>query len=397
MKSVKSASSHGLIAMCLGLLVLLSASPCLSHDGQRKAAHGDNIHRGYTAYLQFLLDSAVTEALPGVALRIKGRDIDFHGVAGVANLYTAETLTTAHAMYAASLGKTFTATIALQLCEEGRLDLETPIAHWLPREITERIASAGRLTLRHLLSHTSGLVDYMNDEKAWRIDFARDPARTWTHRDVLAYLYDRPLLFEPGSDFHYSNSNYVLAGLIIELILEQPMHVIVRNRILSPLGLERTIHGQHAVSGVNRAHGYINRRGRAFDTFPWYSHYGLADSGIYATTDDLARFIESLFGSDKLLSDAMRYEMTRASGSGKPRSDYGLGIYIQQNPWGWGRRWYAHDGVDPGYQADMMYLPKYELTIVLAANASMGRASAIYNQLLEAVIDVTLQSVRQRN
>ena len=396
MKPVKSAYCHGLRAICLGLLVLPSASPCLSHDSQKEVAQSDSIQRGYTAYLQFLLDSAVTEGLPGVALRIKGRGIGFHGVAGVANLYTAERLTTAHAMYAASLGKTFTATIALQLCEEGRLDLVTPIARWLPREIAEHIASAERLTLRHLLSHTSGLIDYMNDGKAWRIDFDRDPARTWTHRDVLAYLRDKPLLFEPGSDFHYSNSNYVVVGLIIEQILQQPMHVAVQERILSPLGLRRTIHGQHAAKNVKRAHGYVNRRGHVFDTFPWYGHYGLADSGIYATTDDLARFVESLFKYGKLLSDAMRYQMTTASGSGRPPSDYGLGIYVQHNPWGWGYRWYAHDGIDPGYQADMMYLPQHELTIVLAANASMGRASAIYEQLLEAAIDVTLRAIRQR-
>ena len=86
--------------------------------------------------------------------------------------------------------------------------------------------------------------------------------------------------------------------------------------------------------------------------------------------------------------------MTQASKRGQPPSDYGMGLYIQQNPWGAGHRWYSHDGIDPGYQADMMYLPELDLTIVIAANASLGKANRIYERLITAVIRVVLDSVR---
>jgi CubicO group peptidase (beta-lactamase class C family) len=134
----------------------------------------------YNARLQALIGAAVREGLPGVSLRVEGPGIDFQGAAGVADLMTDEPLTTNHVMYVASLGKTFTAAIALQLCEEGRLDLDSPITTWLPVEVTRRLPSSGKITLHHLLSHTSGLIDYLNDDKAWRADFDRAPRRRWT-------------------------------------------------------------------------------------------------------------------------------------------------------------------------------------------------------------------------
>jgi len=377
----------------LALFVLLV--PGLGHGYDRLGAFAreDAATPPNNARLQSLLNAAVRDGLPGVSLRITGAGIDFQGSAGVADLITGEALTTSHLMYAASIGKTFTATVALQLCDEGRLDLEAPITTWLNSEVTKRIPSSEKITLRHLLSHTSGLIDYMNDDKAWRSDFVRAPHRQWTHSDVVPYLYDKPLLFEPSTDYHYSNSNYILVGLIIEQVTAQPIHTLIRKRILAPLRLQHTINGDETVSRVKRAHGYITRRGRIIDTYPWYSHYGLADSGIHSTPGELSLFIKSLFNNEEILSRTMRTEMTNVSESGHPPSEYGMGIYVQHNPWGAGQRWYTHDGIDPGYQVDVMYMPDTGLTVVLAANASLGKANFIYEKLITAVVQVTLDEM----
>jgi D-alanyl-D-alanine carboxypeptidase len=382
------------LLLVLTLLVLLLPVRGQGHEWIDTYARANSATQSHNVRLQFLLDAAVRYGLPGVSLRVKGPGIDFQGAAGVANLVTGEPLTINHAIYMASLGKTFTASVALQIYEEGRLDPEAPITSWLPSEVTKRIPSSGKITLRHLLNHTSGLIDYMNDDKAWRTDFVRDPRRQWTHSDVVSYLYDKPLLFVPGSNYHYSNSNYILVGLILEQVTGQPLHTLIRKRILAPLGLQHTFNGNESVNNQHRAHGYINRRGRIIDTYPWYSHYGLADSGIHSTPGELAVFIESLFDTTEILSETMRSEMTHASASGHPPSDYGMGIYRQQNPWGAGRC-YSHDGIDPGYQADMMYHPDRGLTIVLAANASLGEANSIYEKLIKAVVRVALDAVRR--
>jgi len=377
----------------LTLMVLLVPAPGQGQDRLGAVARTDAATPPDNARLQVMLDAAVGEGLPGVSLRVKGPGIDFQGAAGVADLITGEPFTPNHVVYAASLGKTFTATVALQLCEAGRLGLDAPITSWLPTEVTKRIPSSGQITLRHLLSHTSGLIDYMNDDEAWRSDFVRDPHRQWTHGDVVPYLYDRPLLFEPGTDYHYSNSNYILVGAIIEQLVGQPLHRLIRKRILAPLGLQYTFNGHETVTSEGRAHGYITRRGRIIDTYPWYSHYGLADSGMHSTPGELALFLKSLFTTEQILSETMRTEMTNISASGHPASRYGMGIFVHWNPWGAGR-WYAHDGVDPGYQADMMYLPDLDLTVVLAANASLGKADVIYEKLITAVVRVALDAVR---
>ena len=375
---------------------LLPESAC-GHEYDRPGAlaHTEVAMPQHNAELQSLLDAAVRDGLPGVSLRVKGPGIDFQGVAGVADLMTGEPLTTNHAVYVASLGKTFTATVALQFCDEGRLDLDAPITTWLPAEVTNRIPSSGIITLRHLLSHTSGLIDYLNDDTAWRNDFSMNPHRQWTHSDVIPYLFDKPLLFEPGTDHHYSNSNYILVGRILELATGQPFHTLIRERILDPLGLKHTFNGHETVSSKNRVHGYVMKRGRVMDMYPGYSHYGLADSGMHSTAGELALFIKSLFTSEELLSEAMLAEMTNAAESGHPPSRYGMGIFVQTDLWGTGR-WYTNDGVDPGYHADMMYLPDLDLTIVLSANASLWKADMIYEGLLSSVVQVALDAVRER-
>jgi len=385
---------HRLLFLFLAPLLLL------------QAAWGHGFHRpgvftlagrtmpSYNADLQALLDAAVREGLPGVSLRVMGPGIDFQGVSGVADLTTGEPLTTKHVIYVASLGKTFTATIALQLCDAGRLDLDTPITIWLPAKVANRIPSSGSITLRHLLNHTSGLIDYLNDENSWRIDSVLDPHRQWSHNDVVTYLFDKPLLFEPGTAYHYSNSNYILVGSILEQVTGQPLHRLIRERILAPLGLNHTFNGYENFGSEKRVHGYVRKRGRIMDTYPVYSHYGLADSGIHSTADELALFLKSLFTTEAILSKHMLAEMTKVAASGHLPSRYGMGIYALTSPWG-GGRWYTNDGVDPGYHADMMYLPDLDLTIVLTANASQWKADFIYDRLITAVVKVALETGRE--
>ena len=161
---------HQTFLLLLTLLVLLVPAQAHGHGrlGDFVRTHDATLHDN--ARLQTILAAAVRHGLPGVSLRVKGPGIDFQGSAGVANLVTGEPLTTRHVMYTASLGKTFTAAVALQLCDEGRLDLEAPITSWLPAHMTRRIPSSEKITLRHLLSHTSGIIDYLNDDRHWRSD-----------------------------------------------------------------------------------------------------------------------------------------------------------------------------------------------------------------------------------
>lgn len=164
--------------------------------------------------------------------------------------------------------------------------------------------------------------------------------------------------------------------MIIERASGQALDKLMRTRIIEPPGLAHTFAGGEAGYSARTVRGYIRRHGRMIDTWPWHGHYGLADSGIHSTPDDLARFLVSLFNDEQLLRRRSRQQMLAVSAAVRPPSDSGIGIYGQRDPWGAGRTWYAHDGIDPGYQADMMYLPAHNLTIVPPANASMGQTGS---------------------
>ncbi|MEW8506080.1 MAG: serine hydrolase domain-containing protein [Candidatus Thiodiazotropha sp.] len=332
---------------------------------------------------QAVLDEAVARGLPAVSVTIEGRNIDFSGVSGVSDLDSGEPLRQDDRFYVASTGKTFVAATLVQMAGDGLLDLDDPINRWLPDEITDRIPSSEAMSVRMLLNHTTGIYDFQNDGEAWDNDFflVSGPDRQWTQADALPFFLDRPLHFEPGSDYSYSNSNYILAALVIEAVSAQPLQTAIRQRIINPLGLAHTLQGDEAIGQAGLAHGYFSDEGERYDSHPWYSHYGLADGGIQSNSRDLARFIRGLLKSDRVLNDAMRSEMLQPSLLGTPPSSYGLGInirVIEQS----GETVYSHSGKDPGYQTKMLFVEGKDTVITLCASGSFGDYDETVEQLL---------------
>ncbi|MEW8380404.1 MAG: serine hydrolase domain-containing protein, partial [Candidatus Thiodiazotropha taylori] len=325
---------------------------------------------------------AVSKGLPAVSVRVAGRNIDFSGSAGMSDLATMEEATVEHRFYVASVGKTFVAATLVQMASEGLVGLDDRITDWLPAVITDRIPSGDQMTLRMLLNHTTGLFDFQNDSDAWDNDFfASGPTRHWQQADALPYFLDQPLHFEPGSNYSYSNSNYILAALIIERASGASLQSEIRNRIIEPLGLENTLQGHEAEGIPGLVHGYVDDEGQTFDVYPWYSHFGLADGGIQTTADDLADFILGILRTDLVLDDAMRAEMLQPSLLGAPASNYGLGIKITPIA-GSDEVIYSHSGKDPGYQAEMLYFQEKDTVIILCANGSFDPYDTAAQELL---------------
>ncbi|MES9969674.1 MAG: serine hydrolase domain-containing protein [Candidatus Thiodiazotropha sp.] len=332
---------------------------------------------------QAVLDEAVARGLPAVSVTIQGRNIDFSGVSGVTDLTDGDAVHQDSRFYVASTGKTFLAAALVQMAGDGLLDLDDPITHWLPREITHRIPSSDHMSVRMLLNHTTGIYDFQNDGDAWDNDFflVSGPDRQWTQRDALPFFLDRPLHFEPGSDYSYSNSNFILAALIIEEVSGQPVQYAIRQRIIDPLGLTHTLQGDEAIGQAGLVHGYFSDENERYDSHPWYSHYGLADGGIQSNSVDLARFIRGLLKSDLVLNDSMRSEMLQPSLLGTPPSSYGLGIKIREIEQS-GETIYSHSGKDPGYQTKMLFVESKDTVITLCASGSFGEYDETVEQLL---------------
>jgi D-alanyl-D-alanine carboxypeptidase len=217
-----------------------------------------------------------------------------------------------------STTKTFVAVVALQLAQERKLDLDATIESFFPD-----LPGASRTTTRQLLQHTSGMSEYLHTDA---VD--RDARRAWRARELIAIAVARGPVAEPGSGYHYANTNYLLIGEIIEKVTSRPWYAEVRSRILAPLGLEHTGYaGEPSAPRIGT--GHVIADGEFVDaTERWHPSLGGAAGGMYSTTADLMAFTVALF-EGHLLDAKRTAEMrtfVRGDDHGYVAHAYGLGL-----------------------------------------------------------------------
>lgn len=248
-------------------------------------------------------------------------------------------LTTDTPQVIGSVTKTFTAALVLQLVDEGRLRLDDPLGRYLPQ--TARIAAG--VTVRQLLSHTSGVADLYEPLHA---SLVAQPGREWTPGAVLSRI--GPAWFKPGAAWGYSNTNYVLLGLLIERITGRPAAEELTSRLFAPLGLDET----RLMVGRGRPPKLL--------AASWASAFWTAGA-VRSTAADLARWGDALYAGD-VVTPAARRQMLSFNGH-----DYGLGARrLTLN----GHAGYGHTGMLATYSAILVRLPTEKLTLALIANRS---------------------------
>jgi len=252
----------------------------------------------------------------------------------------------------ASVSKQFTAAAILLLAEDGRLEIEDPVRTWLP-SLPEATAP---VTIHHLLSHTSGLVDYED---------VIPESMTWQLRDadVLRLLESQDrTYFAPGSDYRYSNSGYALLALIVERASGQDFPTFLRERIFLPLGMANTLaYVREGPPVPNRAWGYSLVDGAWQRTDQSQTSAVLGDGGIYSSIEDLARWDAALY-DDRLLSRTSRaLAFTPATATDDPTVEYGYGWRITgQSLW--------HSGETMGFRNVLVRWPEQRLTVIVLTN-----------------------------
>lgn len=254
----------------------------------------------------------------------------------------------------ASVSKQFTAASILLLAEDGKLSLDDRARHWLP----SLPAAADDVTIRQLLTHTSGLVDYED---------VMDPADTRQVHDVdvlhLLNGQDRTY-FPPGSDYRYSNSGYALLALVVERASGRRYAEFLRQRIFGPLGMNGTLAYEAGVSDVaNRAYGYSYENGRWQRTDQSTTSAVLGDGGIYSSIDDLARWDAALYDQRLLKSESLRQAFAPATRTDDPSVEYGFGWRITGDS-----LW--HSGETIGFRNVIVRYPQRRLTVVVLTNRS---------------------------
>ncbi len=211
-------------------------------------------------------------------------------------------------------------------------------------------------------SVTSGIPDYSETDRFYELAEA-NPTGWWTPANALATLYGEPADFAAGTDYVYSNSNYLLAQLIIERITGQSLALVLYTRIFAPLGMESCYLETEATFGQNIVRGYEIYDNEFYDITEYNDGVGLGDGGVICTAADLAKFPRGLINGD-LLGDAMLAEMlTTVEDDGG--SFYGLGIGYDEGDYGIE---VAHDGSTSGFASNMVYLPHDDVVVVVLTN-----------------------------
>jgi D-alanyl-D-alanine carboxypeptidase len=269
---------------------------------------------------------------------------------GIADTATGRRMVTDDRFRIASITKTFVATVVLQLMEEGRLTLDDSLAKWVA------FPGADAIHLRQLLNHTSGVFDFTNDP-AW----LAGRAKPWTAGDLVALAANEPRLFSPGTDWSYSNTNYVLLGMTIEAVIHEPWDTAVRTRLLEPLGLTSTRVGTDA-DASEIARGY--QAGQDVTAVSTPSSGGAAGAMV-STALDISTFARALFHG-ALLQPSTLAMMVKPTALPDGRvAAYGLGLEVAATPYGFD---FGHGGDIDGFKTRFGYLPDRDAIFVVLVN-----------------------------
>jgi D-alanyl-D-alanine carboxypeptidase len=329
--------------------------------------------------------------VPGVSVTILwpgGRE--WTGTAGVADVTTGEKLTVDTGFALGSISKTYTAANTLKLVEEGFLRLDDPAARYLPKLKLDR-----RITIRMLLEHTSGLHDFFLNPSIDRV-LQGKPNATWTAAQALRYVR-KPLLFPPGTKWAYSNTNYLLLGMIDEVADGRPLAIQLRARFLDPLELDHTwsqaAEAPRAATARGHRLGGSGTKRRAWPVFdgepimPFRSVVTAAGGAgeMAATSRDAARWMAALVLGDVLRPET-RAEMvgaasyTNALGARLP---YGLGVQVVELR---NRPTIGHSGRLLGFRAVVRVLPEEGMTIAVLTNQGTVDPALIARSMLQLAL-----------
>ena len=297
----------------LAAVVILVAAPSL-------AVFGCAASRADEPELGTLLDRVVAAGAPGVLVVVREHGNVRIEASGFADRGRSSRMRGDERFRIGSVTKTFVATLVLRLAEDGALGLDDTVESWLPGLIPRGQA----ITVRHLLAHTAGLFDYVEDDR-----LVADRERRWTPRELVSLaIAHAPERSPSGRSFAYSSTNYIVLGLIAEKAGSAPLGRQLRERLFEPLGLRSTsfvpgvIHGRHM-------HGHLapSRQGIVtgppVDTSDEPAWWTWAAGGIVSTADDLQRFFAALL-KGRVLGPPLLREMETLGPAGRLR--YGLGI-----------------------------------------------------------------------
>ncbi|PLS78136.1 MAG: hypothetical protein CYG59_19780 [Chloroflexi bacterium] len=346
------------------------------------------------AELQRILDQTVADGqIPGAVLSVSvAGQAPWNGASGVADRGQNRPMEPHTNVRIASISKIFTAVVVLQLAEAGVIDLDAPLARYVPN----LVPNDNVITVRNLLNHTSGLYDYLEDRNFQAQAYER-PERVIPPTELVTYATRFAPAFPPASanNWDYSSTNFVLLGMVVEAATGNSLAQEMRQRIFAPLGLKQTYFPSDEQVPPTAARGY---RGNIDQTDVAMS-FAFATANVVSTADEVRRFAEALVNG-KLLQPAMLEQMfTFVNGKGQynmPALEYGLGIMRNQLPVGPGPNGAArppaastvvgHIGGFAGFRSAVWSTPGGEIIIALGVNQGATDPNLLATRVFDAIL-----------
>ncbi|MFG2500201.1 serine hydrolase domain-containing protein [Streptomyces sp. NPDC048441] len=328
------------IAVAVGVIAMGALAPSAASAAVRP---DDTVQRGLNALLH-------SDGLPAALAGVKDRDGRTRSyTAGVGDVATGAKVPEDGQVRIGSNTKSFTAVLVLQLVGEGKIRLDDPVDTYLPGLVRGEGIDGSRITVRHLLQQTSGLPNYSN--------YLGEEVRYFAPRELVDIALRHKARFDPGKKWEYSNTNYVLAGLIVEKVTKHSLAKEMDRRIIKRIGLRHTYFpapGDATIKGPHPKGYYRDSAGAPLtDVTEIDPSWGWSAGQLISTNSDVNRFFSALLTPGRLLPAAQLAEMRGntlpADDTFGPGARYGLGLVSKPLPCGDDIYW-GHGGSFPGYE-----------------------------------------------
>ncbi len=358
----------------IGILITIAGIPVFGSD--------DDIN---DAVLTDSIETCISGDEPGMVVCVTTDQDTVCAVSGHANMSGQIPITIRDRFRIASATKPFVATLVLQLAEQGLVDIDVPLATYLPPDLGSRIPNAASATVRQAMQMRSGIPDYMTDEFYDRV--STNPDHPWTAAEVVTFAYDEPPDCAPDTDFVYSNTNYVLLGILVEQVTGNNLAKELQDRIFDPTGMETCYLEDPAAIGKGIVRGY-SREGDGYrDITGENDGVGLGDGGIVGSAEDIAKFLPALMNnayfSPEMLSQMLSFNPDDEG------EQYGLGISEIKTRVG---NMIGHDGASSGFQSHMYYQPDNRISLVILTNDFDSECiQEIFDETIRLIKDIDMK------
>ncbi|MFI1919962.1 serine hydrolase domain-containing protein [Nocardia sp. NPDC020380] len=356
------------------LAVLGVAMAAVTACGVDGSGDTEEIGRGE---IQTALNDAVHLGFPGGQAVVSDKGHVWTVTAGAGDLATGKPFADDSRLRIGSNTKPFVATVMLQLVGEGKVDLDAPVERYLPGVVHGPGIDGNRITIRNLLQHTSGLPEFAAEfgetPKPGQVEIVTEQAR-WTTADMAAVIRNAltaPADFEPGAQWRYSNTNYIVAGMVIEKVTGHSVGAEITSRIIERLALRDTYYPEPGETGIRGPHpiGYSQVGGNRIDYTSQNVSWAGAAGAMVATGADLDRFFAGLLDG-KLLPPAQLAEMKNVrSADEQGTMAYGLGL--ARISLSCGRQLWGHTGGVSGFLTFDGVVPETGRAVTIAFNQDL--------------------------